>query len=248
MTDKQIEKINEEIRNRFLRTNEQDEGDLPKVVFEDNKLLLAYGEMKVGCDFSRMLSRSKINNLNGELIVKASNIKGFIEECGDNPLAIDATAGLGDDTFLLAAAGFKVRMFERDSVIAALLIDGLRRAREEGIEAVERMELVEGDSIEALKRIGENEDEAPKIILLDPMFPERKKSSLVKKKLQLLQQLETPCEDEEALIEAAVNAGAERIIIKRPAKGPYLGGYKPTFSLKGKAVRIDCIVLPKNHR
>jgi len=35
-----------------------------------------------------------------------------------------------------------------------------------------------------------------------------------------------------------------RILIKRPAKGPWLAGVKPSFSLAGKAVRYDCLLPP----
>ena len=90
-------------------------------------------------------------------------------------------------------------------------------------------------------------NEPPDIVLLDPMFPERRKSALVKKKFQLLQQLESPCEgaDEGELLEAAEAAGPRRIIIKRPLKGPYLAGRRPGYSITGKAVRYDCIVIPR---
>ena len=45
------------------------------------------------------------------------------------------------------------------------------------------------------------------------------------------------------LLSAAVLARPRRIVIKRPAKGPYLSGRKPDFSLPGKAVRYDVILL-----
>ena len=70
------------------------------------------------------------------------------------------------------------------------------------------------------------------------------KSALVKKKLQMLQQLEEPCGDEEALFASAVAAAPRKLIIKRPPKGPYLAGVRPDYSLTGKAVRFDCIVTP----
>ena len=74
------------------------------------------------------------------------------------------------------------------------------------------------------------------------MFPERTKSALVKKKFQLLHLLERPCENEAALLDAALSAHPKRVVIKRPAKGPYLAGVKPSYSLTGSAVRFDCIV------
>ena len=220
--------------------------DIRKRVKLDNDesgLFLSCDGMTVRGDFASMARRISKANLERELIVKATKIK----DLGDNPRAVDATAGLGEDAFLLAAAGFSVTMYERDEVIGALLEDALERARVQASElpqqfheAVARMELKREDSVAALKNL----DYRPDVVLLDPMFPERKKSALVKKKLQLIQLLEAPCDDEEALMEAAIGARPKRIIVKRPPKGPYLAGIKPSFSLTGKAVRIDCIVFP----
>ena len=83
----------------------------------------------------------------------------------------------------------------------------------------------------------------PDIVLLDPMFPGRQKSGLVKKKAQLLQKLEKPCEDEEGLLQAAVSAGPRKIVIKRPLKGPFLAGRKPDYSITGKTIRYDCLLV-----
>ena len=102
------------------------------------------------------------------------------------------------------------------------------------------MQLLEEDSLAALPQLAT----APDVILLDPMFPERQKSALIKKKFQLLQKLERPCADEIELVNAAVAAHPRKVVIKRPLKGPYLAGRKPSYSLKGKAIRYDCLVLP----
>lgn len=101
------------------------------------------------------------------------------------------------------------------------------------------MTLVNADSISAMRSLGD----APDVILLDPMFPAREKSALIKKKFQLLQRLEQPCSDEEALLDAALLAHPHKIVIKRPLKGPFLAGRKPDYSIKGKAIRYDCIVI-----
>ena len=145
-------------------------------------------------------------------------------------------------SLLLAAAGFHVLMFEKDPVIAALLEDAMNRAREmpELTAAVSRMELFKEDSISAMR----TQDLHPDVILLDPMFPQRQKSALVGKKFQLIHILENPCEDENDLLDAAISAHPRKIIIKRPVKGAFLGGRKPDYSITGKAIRYDCIVLP----
>ena len=74
------------------------------------------------------------------------------------------------------------------------------------------------------------------------MFPERNKSSLIKKKFQLLHNLESPCASEHELLEAGLAAKPKKIVIKRPLKGPYLDGVKPDYSYTGKAIRFDCII------
>ena len=199
-------------------------------------LALAGNGQLLRADLTHMLPRLRQDNLNRELLVRAAKLKRFT----GTPSAVDATAGFGEDALLLAAAGFSVTLFERDPVIAALLGDSLRRAASvpELSAVVSRMKLVEGDSIQALSRV----DIQPDVVLLDPMFPARQKSALVKKKFQLLHFLEPPCSDEEALLQAAISARPRRIVIKRPVKGPFLCGKKPSFSLSGKAVRYDVLV------
>ena len=154
---------------------------------------------------------------------------------------VDATAGLGEDALLLAAAGHTVQLFEQNPVIAAMLRDALDRAAQDAAlsEIVSRMCLTEGDSVAGLRQLGYT----PDVVVLDPMFPARRKSGLIGKKLQLLQMLERPCADEEALLQAAIDASPAKIIIKRPLKGPYLAGHKPGYSLTGKAIRYDVIAL-----
>ena len=101
------------------------------------------------------------------------------------------------------------------------------------------MELRGEDSVLALPALGFS----PDVVLLDPMFPERRKSAAVKKKLQLIQRLEQPCDDERGLMDAARTAGPRRIVVKRPAKGPWLAGEKPSYTVAGKAIRYDCYAL-----
>lgn len=244
-------------------------------------LVLEKDAMSLRCDFKEMLPRVKPGKLQAELLVKASKIKrkeplsssaiqtknkdaqsGKIDNklLPATPIAIDATAGLGQDSFLLAAAGFSVYMFEQDPIIAALLEDALDRAKSDPVLAniVERMHLFAEDSISALQRLGTSlsRDEQmpqtsdsqpyltvkPDVIYLDPMFPERTKSAAVKKKFQLLHHLEHPCENEEELLGAAMNIQPRKIVVKRMAKGPFLAGKKPSYSIKGKSIRYDCYV------
>ena len=69
------------------------------------------------------------------------------------------------------------------------------------------------------------------------------KSSLINKKLQLIQKLEPPCSEEKDLFDAAIRANPDKIIVKRPLKSECLAGREPSYTLKGKAIRYDCYVL-----
>ena len=97
-------------------------------------------------------------------------------------------------------------------------------------QIIVRIQLFEEDSLTALPQL----TVAPDVILLDPMFPERQKSALIKKKFQLLQKLERPCVDERDLINAAIAAHPHRVAIKRPLKGSYLAERPPAIRSKGR--------------
>ena len=216
-------------------------GESGLVLRDDGEGLALVGDgVVVRPDFGRMAARLRPSNLSRELLVRAAKVK----HAGGPLTAVDATAGLGDDSLLLAAAGFEVRLYERNPTVAALLRDALWRAQADPrlSSVVARMTLVEGDSVQGLAELGFH----PSVVLLDPMFPAKQKSAAVKKKLQLLQQLEAPCDDEAALLEAALSAKPRKVVVKRPAKGPFLAGAKPSYSLEGKAIRYDCYVVPSD--
>ncbi len=207
---------------------------------DERGLVLAGDGMELCPDFASLLPRVRSDRLSGELLVKAAHIKGAAA-----PRVFDATAGLGEDSFLLAAAGFEVTLCECNPVIAALLEDALSRSGEDERLApiVARMRLAKDDSIALLHRITAGDDEpCPDVVYLDPMFPARQKSAAVKKKFQLLHHLECPCANEGELMEAALAVHPRKIVVKRPPKASHLAGIKPSHALEGKAVRYDCIV------
>lgn len=211
--------------------------DLIYLELNENGLKLTDGNLEIMADLSAMLSRLKPSNLSGELLVRIAKVR---ESYSDRTRIVDATAGFGEDSLLLAASGMNVDLYEYNPVIYALLYDSLTRAKHNPLltSAVNNMTLHFEDSTRTLNNL----DFRPDVVLLDPMFPERSKSGLIKKKFQLLQKLERPCSTEEELLKAAFAAKPQKIIIKRPAKGPCLCGIKPNHSLVGKAIRYDCLV------
>lgn len=162
----------------------------------------------------------------------------------DNPSIIDATAGLGRDAFLLAHAGFNVTLLERSPVLYALLNDALTRAQQDPILApiVKRMQLIHVDACHYLPNLNTQ----PDIIYLDPMFPERKKSALVKKEMVLLHDLLGNAQDETTLLKSALACAKKRIVVKRPRLAPPLDGKTPSYSLTGKSSRFDIYLTSLN--
>lgn len=112
----------------------------------------------------------------GQMIAKAVGVAQ-----GVRPRVLDATAGLGKDAFVLASLGCQMSLIERQPLIGALLEDGLLRAAAdfEVAPIVARMQLLKGNSIELMRNW---QGEPPQVIYLDPMFPHREKTALVKKK------------------------------------------------------------------
>ena len=227
-TKRLAEKLNIEVT-----TDINDFSDLI-LQLDENGLSLISNNMKLYGDFSKMRKRLTQNNLNNEILIHAIKIKGREKDL----VVLDATAGLGEDSILLAAYGFKVNLYENNPIIAELLKDALERAKyiSELEEIVNRMKVFEEDSIMAMPRL----DYKPDVILLDPMFPERTKSALIKKKFQILHKIEKPCINETELFNSAIKAKPKKIVIKRPLKGEYLAGIRPNYSIKGKSIRYDC--------
>ena len=212
-------------------------GDYLTVLFDSKGVSLSGFGLSYQGDFENMLHRVTNGRLQHEMLAKA------VKTDQENLKAIDATAGMGEDSLLLAACGYQVTLYEQNPVIAILLKVALRRAKKNTVlkDIVSRMQLVEGDSIEHLNKRLDPVD----VIYLDPMFPGRQKSGLINKKLQLIQKLEPPCSEETALFDAAMAAQPSKIIVKRPLKSPYLDERVPSYSLKGKAIRYDCYSLYK---
>lgn len=162
---------------------------------------------------------------------------------------LDATAGLGQDAFVLASLGCRVSLFERNPVIHALLADGLVRAslNVDCAPIIARMTLHSGSSIDWLRNaaVDGGDDESSNqgtladVIYLDPMFPHREKSALVKKEMQVFRTVVGDDDDSEALLEAALAAARYRVVVKRPRKAPAIGGAEPGTRIEGKSSRYD---------
>jgi len=160
---------------------------------------------------------------------------------GKTPMIVDATAGLGRDSFLLASLGAQVTLIERSEEMHSLLVQGMKRAVREGgqlREIIGRMTLLKGD---ALNLIPELSAEA---ILIDPMHPERKNSALVKLELRQVREIVGTDDDAADLVRLAIAHARKRVVLKWPAKAdPLEGVQKCTHQIIGKTTRYDVFMV-----
>lgn len=164
---------------------------------------------------------------------EASRKQGLLKACKPHAEMhiIDATAGWGRDAAILACSGAKLTLLERNPIIAALLQDAINRQQDRPDKL--QISLHQVDAIAYLRDL----TVYPHLIYLDPMHPQRQKSALVKKDLQVLQQLLEPDADAQTLLQIACQRVLQQVVVKWPQKHPPL---LPTRnSIIGKTVRFD---------
>ncbi|GHD53404.1 class I SAM-dependent methyltransferase [Vreelandella hamiltonii] len=211
----------------------------------DGRLALVGDERQYGKPLSvdfvsgKAAHRRQFGGGRGQLVAKACGLSK-----GVTPSIVDATAGLGRDAFVLASLGAEVLMVERVQAIAALLEDGLARAARDAETApiTARMQLRHGDACEALAALVASAEFTPQVVHLDPMFPHREKSALVKKEMRLFRELAGEDDDAPRLLEAALAVATHRVVVKRPRKAPPIAGPAPQHTIDGKTSRYDLYV------
>ena len=166
-------------------------------------------------------------------VAKACGVRGAVR-----PKIIDATAGLGEDGFLLASLGCEVQMIERNPVIASALREALALGLENlEIQAIiSRIILFHGSALDLIPQL--TQDGPIDVIYLDPMFPHRKKSALVKKDMRDLRDIVGDDLDADNLLEVA-RQHAKRIVVKRPKGAGFLAGVVTKDQIKGERGRFD---------
>ncbi|MBI5559046.1 MAG: class I SAM-dependent methyltransferase [Deltaproteobacteria bacterium] len=191
----------------------------------------APGPVYVDFTAPELVYRRQFGGGRKEPLARAAGLKA--NRC---PFVLDATAGLGRDGFILASLGCRVRMMERSPIIAALLEDGLRRAARvaELAAIVARISITTANCLELAPVIP-----SPDVIYLDPMYPHRSKSALVKKEMRLVRALVGDDSDASGLLEWALQHQGTRVAVKRPKGAPLLGGRKPDTVIAGKNSRFD---------
>ncbi len=197
----------------------------------------APGPIRVDFVAGAVAHRRQFGGGSGQMIAKAVGIQPGVRPC-----VLDATAGLGRDAFVLASLGCQITLIERQPIIAALLEDGLTRAAQsiDTAEIIARMQLLTGNAITLMQQWRQA---MPQVIYLDPMFPHRDKTALVKKEMRVFRPLVGDDDDAPQLLTAALALASHRVVVKRPRKAPAVVGANPSYSLEGKSSRYD--IYPK---
>lgn len=174
------------------KDSNREEADGSAGVTKNATKILALSSMQdefkgtVHIDFlhGKLAHRREFGGGRGQPLAKAIGLKH-----GANPSVVDATAGLGRDAFVLANLGAHVTMIERSPILAALLENGLNRFdidTEQTDNNTLPLRLIHANAIEWLQQQATKADERPEVVYLDPMYPHRTKSALVKKEMRAL--------------------------------------------------------------
>jgi 16S rRNA (guanine1516-N2)-methyltransferase len=177
-------------------------------------------------------------SLRRETLVRALGLKNH-----SRATLVDATAGLARDSFMLAALGFTVTLLERSGIIHAMLEDAFRRAEAspEIAPIIQRLPLIHTDAIQWMQNLAP--ENRPDIIYLDPMFPERTKSALVKKEMRYFHDIVGNDPDADKLLPVALACALKRVVVKRPRLAEHLAATPPSFSQEGTSSRFDVYLI-----
>ncbi|MDH5517863.1 MAG: class I SAM-dependent methyltransferase [Gammaproteobacteria bacterium] len=176
----------------------------------------------------------------GQTIAKAVGISSK-----NKPHVLDATAGLGRDALILANLGLRLSLIEQSPLLAEMLKQAIADAADNPLfqkASAEGFELYHDD---ASIFMNQRKIDGCDVVYLDPMYPEKKKSALVKKDMQILQNLigHSAEADNAALLAAAIKFARQRVVVKRPKNADNISGPTPTLSLHSKKTRYDIYVI-----
>ncbi|WP_296191520.1 MULTISPECIES: class I SAM-dependent methyltransferase [unclassified Psychrobacter] len=224
---------------------------------EKNKLSWLSDGLSVAPEWDKLQRRVVSAGRKSELLLQAAKITS-------DSTVIDATAGFGHDSLILASTGAQVTMLEQQPLMALLLLAEQQRMSTlpNWQKLMSRLQIINTDALsyfaklqaESVNAIKENDAKVVDVIYLDPMFPEDSyqdsktgKGAKVGKHMQALHQLARPPTSEEELqllqsAQAVVSQHAQRqgrVVVKRPQLAPLLANQQPSESWHNEAVRFD---------
>ena len=224
---------------------------------EKNKLSWLSDGLSVAPEWDKLQRRVVSAGRKSELLLQAAKITA-------DSTVIDATAGFGHDSLILASTGAQVIMLEEQPLMALLLLAEQQRMSTlpNWQKLMSRLQIINTDALSYFESIdfadssnGSTADsyQTIDVVYLDPMFPEDSyqdsktgKGAKVGKHMQALHQLARPPTLEEELqvlqsAQAVVSngAGQGRVVVKRPQLAPLLAHQQPSESWHNEAVRFD---------
>ena len=223
---------------------------------EKNKLSWLSDGLSVAPEWDKLQRRVVSAGRKSELLLQAAKITS-------DSTVIDATAGFGHDSLILASTGAHVIMLEQQPLMALLLLaEQLRmNALPNWQKLMSRLRIINTDALSYLASLKADVDDAKEVdakaidvVYLDPMFPEDSyqdsktgKGAKVGKHMQALHQLACPPTPEEEVqlqqsAQAVVSQSAQtsgRVIVKRPQFAPFLAHQPASESWHNEAVRFD---------
>jgi len=196
----------------------------------------ATGALRVDFVSGAVAHRLRFGGGRGQALAKAMGLRA-----GKTPMIVDATAGLGRDAFLLASLGAQVVLIERSEEMHSLLVQGMKRAVQEGgefREIIGRMTLMKGDAKDLLPEL------SGEAILIDPMHPPRNNSALVKRELRQVREIVGTDDDAVDLVRVALETARNRVVLKWPAKADPINGIRScSHKILGKSTRYDVFMV-----
>ena len=225
---------------------------------EKNKLSWLSDGLSVAPEWDKLQRRVVSAGRKSELLLQAVKITSDSQ-------VIDATAGFGHDSLILASTGAQVIMIEQQPLMALLLL--VEQQRMSGLanwqKLMSRLHIINTDALGYFATIDfarfnytvkADNEQAFNVIYLDPMFPEDSyqdsktgKGAKVGKHMQALHQLALPptLDEEQQLLQSALAIVSQngqkqgRVIVKRPQFAPLLAHLEPSESWSNEAVRFD---------
>ena len=248
-TELVTEKLNQKRRQQLSQIATQ-----PILLLDEkDKLSWLSDGLSVAPEWDKMQRRVVSAGRKSELLLQAAKLTAESE-------VIDATAGFGHDSLILASTGAQVTMLEQQPLMALLLLaEQLRMSTLPNWQKLmSRLQIINTDALTYFARfnnyLGADNEQAIDVIYLDPMFPEDSyqdsktgKGAKVGKHMQALHQLAHPptLDEEQQLLQSAQAVVSQngqkqgRVIVKRPQFAPLLADQQPSESWNNEAVRFD---------
>ena len=244
-----IDKLSQKRRQQSSQTATQ-----PILLLDEkNKLSWLSDGLSVAPEWDKLQRRVVSAGRKSELLLQAVKVTS-------DSIVIDATAGFGHDSLILASTGAQVIMLEQQPLMALLLL--VEQQRMSGLanwqKLMSRLQIINNDALsyfDSLNNVSAaDQRKLIDVVYLDPMFPENSyqdsktgKGAKVGKHMQALHQLASPptLDEERQLLQSAQAVVSQngqkqgRVIVKRPQSAPLLAHQQPSESWHNEAVRFD---------